>query len=162
MKSKILKLIFALSFIPYLFILFYILFGKYILNGVELYGIQRLWNILKDIFEEFIFITPILPACLTFQMCYIFKNRTKIMFLCSFIPCLFVLLLGMYGAFFGARFFGETLSYGLDGFFIGIFFAFYYYIFNFPIIPICLVFQISCIIIKLKNKKTNLKEKSVY
>ncbi len=138
MKSKIFKIIFILSFIPYVYILYLILFGRYTLNDIE----------------------PIIPACLTFQMCYIFRRKTKIMFICSFIPCIFVLLLGLQYACFGGHFIGDTLYYGLEGFEIGIFCGFYYYFMVFPIIPICLIFQIGYIIIKLKNRKNSLKEKS--
>lgn len=153
MKSKIFKLIFILSFIPYLYVLSSILFGGYIVNGVELHGIERLSKRIMSDFKYFIYYVPIIPICLTFQMCYIFRKKSKIMFICSFIPYLFVLLLCLQYAIFGGRFLGETLYYGFDGFVIGVFGAFAYYVLRVPILPICLIFQIGYIIIKLKNKK---------
>ncbi len=160
MKSKIFKIIFILSFMPYVYILCSILFGRYTLNGIELKGIERLLKNIASTFQYEIFV-PIIPTCLTFQMCYIFRRKTKIMFMCSFIPCIFVLLLGLQYAFFGGRFIGDTLYYGLEGFEIGILCGFIYYFMVFPILPICLIFQIGYIIIELKNRKNSLKEKSV-
>lgn len=158
MKSKILKIIFILSFIPYVYILCSILFGGYTLNGIELKGMERLSKRIVSTFKYEIF-EPIIPTCLTFQMCYIFRRKTKIMFMCSFIPCIFILLIGLQCALFGGSFMENTF-YGLEGFKIGIFSGFYYFI-VFPILPICLIFQIGYIIIKLKNRKNNLKEKSI-
>lgn len=153
MKSKILKIIFILSFIPYAFLLYPILFSRYVVNDIELHGIERLLKIIESIFHDCIYAMPIIPICLTFQMCYIFRKKTKIMFLCSFIPYLFVLLLGLKYAVFGGTFGGETVYYGWDGFEIGIFATFVYYIINFPLLPICLIFQVGYIIIKLKRNK---------
>ena len=160
MKSKIFKIIFILSFIPYLYILYLILFGRYTLNGIELKGIERLLKNIVSTLQYEIF-TPIIPTCLTFQMCYIFRRKSKIMFICSFIPCIFILVLGLQYAFFGGRFIGDTLYYGFEGFEIGIFCGFIDYFMVFPILPICLIFQIWYIIIKLKNRKNSLKENSV-
>ena len=160
MKSKIFKVIFILSFIPYVYILCSILFGRYILNGIEIKGIERLWKNLVAALKYDI-ISPIIPTCLTFQMCYIFRKKTKVMFICSFIPCIFVLLIGLQYAFFGGSFIGDTLYYGLEGFELGIFCGFFYYIVKFPIIPICIIFQIVYLIINLKKRKNSLKEKSV-
>lgn len=160
MKSKIFKIIFILSFIPYIYILCSILFGKYTLNGIELKGIERL---LKNLVAalKYDIISPIIPTCLTFQMCYIFRRKTKGVFMCSFIPCIFVLLIGLQYAFLGGKFIGDTVYYGLEGFELGIFCGFFYYFMVFPIIPICIIFQIVYLIIKQKNRKNSIKEKSV-
>jgi len=154
MKSKILKIIFILSFIPYLYILSFILFGGYIENGVELHGVERIFQSIKDIFQMFIDIFPIIPICLTFQMCYIFRENFKIMFMCSFIPYIFVLLTCLKYAFWGVEFLSSNLLYGIEGFLVGII----YYVIGIPIIPICLIIQI---IGYINNKKKNSKEKSV-
>ncbi len=147
MKSKIFKLIFILSFIPYVYIMCSILFGGYILNGVELQGIERLLKRSMLDFYYYIYPVPIIPTCLTFQMCYIFRRKTKIMLMCSFIPCIFVVLSGLHYAFFGGQFFGDTLYYGFEGFVIGIFFGgLICYVKCFPLLPICLIFQIGYLI----------------
>lgn len=153
MKSKIFKFIFILSFIPYVYILCWILFGRYIVNGAELHGIERLLESIKDIFQMYIALFPIIPICLTFQMCYIFRRKSKIMFMCSFIPYIFVLLTCLQYAFFGVKFLGSK-SYGLEGFLVGII----YYVMGIPLLPICLIVQI---IGYISNRKKNLKEKSV-
>lgn len=153
MKSKIFKFIFILSFIPYVYILYLILFGGYTVNGVELHGIQRLFKKIDAIFSMFIALFPIIPILLTFQMCYIFRRKPKMMFMCSFIPYIFVLLACLQFAFFGVDFiFDET--YGLEGFLLGII----YYVMGIPIIPICLIVQI---ILYINIRKKNLKENSV-
>ena len=153
MKSKIFKLIFILSFIPYVFLIYSILFGKYTASEIELSGIERLSKIIILKYHHYTYATPIIPTCLTFQICYIFRKKSKVMFMCSFIPYLFALLLSLQYAVFGGRFLGETLHYGWDGFVIGIFGIFVYYVMDFPILPICLIFQIGYLIIKRKNKK---------
>lgn len=153
MKSKIFKLIFILSFIPYVFVIYSILFGKYTASEIELSGIERLSKIIILKYHHYTYATPIIPTCLTFQICYIFRKKSKVMFMCSFIPYLFALLLSLQYAVFGGRFLGETLHYGWDGFVIGIFGIFVYYVMDFPILPICLIFQIGYLIIKRKNKK---------
>lgn len=157
MKSKIFKIIFILSFIPYAYILYSILFGKYVVNGVELQGVERLLKNISSTLQYEIFL-PIIPTCLTFQMCYIFRGKAKIMFICSFIPFIFMLLLGLQYAFFGGRFLGDTVYYGLEGFEIGIIGGLFYYVIAFPILPICLIFQIWYTI---KSVKNNLKENSL-
>jgi len=159
MKSNILKFIFILSFIPYILILYSILFSGYIVNDIELQGTKRLLRSIVSHFHIYVYVKPIIPTCLTFQMCYIFRKKTKIMFICSFIPYLFVLLLALLCAIFGDVFLGETVYYGFDGFELGLFKALIYYIIGFPILPICLIFQVGYIIIKLKRifiRKNNL------
>lgn len=153
MKSKLFKFIFILSFIPYVYILALILFGGYTVNGVELHGIERLLESIKDVFYMYIALFPIIPICLTFQMCYIFRMNSKMMFMCSFIPYIFVLLTCLQFAFFGVEFLWSK-SYGFQGFYVGMF----YYVMGVPIIPICLIVQI---ILYINNRKKNSKEKSV-
>lgn len=153
MKSKILKFIFILSFIPYVYILCTILFGRYILNDVELQGIERLIQRTIYSYRYYVYEIPIIPTCLTFQLCYLFRKKPKLMFICSFIPCLFILLLRIQYAITGGKFLGDTLYYGSEGFEIGIFCGFAYYILKLPIIPICLIFQLICIILKFKKMK---------
>ena len=51
MKSKILKFIFVLSFIPYIYIMLDIIFSGYVFNGVELQGIERLLENIKSDFQ---------------------------------------------------------------------------------------------------------------
>ena len=155
MKRKILKIIYFLSFIPYLLMIFSIIFRKYVIGDVELHGIERFWETIKYFFLEDIFY-PIIPTCLTFQMCYIFRNNDKIMFKCSFIPYIFLLLFGVKSAIFGASFIGDKLYYGFEGYYIGVFSTGVYYTIVFPILPIYLIFQIAFIIVKRKSRKKQL------
>ena len=74
MKSKILKIIFILSFIPYIFTVCGVIFSIFG-DGIVT---KQLLRLLEDIFESFLVI-PIIPACLTFQMCYIFRKKGKVM-----------------------------------------------------------------------------------
>ena len=148
MKSKKFKSIFILSFIPYAYILCWILFAKYTVNGVALHGIKRLFECIKDIFHLYIALYPLIPICLTFQMCYTFRRNSKIMLKCSFIPYIFVLLTCLQYAFWGVTFFGSK-SYGLEGFLVGVI----YYVIGIPLLPIYLIFQIIVYIINRKKFK---------
>lgn len=78
MKNKIPKIIFILSFIPYIYILSSILFGKYILNDVELKGIERLMKNIVSSYQYYVYEIPIIPTCLTFQICYLFRKSLKL------------------------------------------------------------------------------------
>ncbi|MEE0059989.1 MAG: hypothetical protein UE295_04085 [Acutalibacteraceae bacterium] len=149
MKSKILKIIFILSFIPYIFTVCGVIFSIFG-DGIVT---KQLLRLLEDIFESFLVI-PIIPACLTFQMCYIFRNKRKAMFICSFIPCAFALLVILKYMFFGINILGDTMYYGLDALSVGLFGIFIYYVVFFPILPICLILQIV-LIIKNKNQLQN-------
>ena len=124
------------------------------INGVEIQGTERILNNLSHIFSpsSFSIFSPIIVACFTYQMCYLFRKKFWVMFTCSFIPCLFILLIGIHGALFGAKFLGDTLYYGLEGLNTGLFGGVIYY-FIYPIIPICMIFQIICLIINYKNKQ---------
>ena len=133
-----------------------ILFGTYIIDDAELQVREGLFESIEEAFYCYVYEIPIVPICLTVGMCYIFRNKTKIMFICSFIPCVFVFLFGVISAFNGISLLGESLTYGFGGFWLGIFIAsFLCYCLNCPVIPICIVFQIICIIRKLKNKIKN-------
>lgn len=156
MKNKIPKTIFILLFIPYIYILSSTLFGKYILNDVELKGIERLMKNIVSNYQYYVYEIPIIPTCLTFQTCYLFRKKPKFMFMYSFIPCIFILLLGFQYAIWGGRFLGDTLYYGLEGFNLGIFFGFIYYTLKLPLIPACLIFQIICGIVKIKKRRNNI------
>ncbi len=149
MKSKILKIIFILSFIPYIFTVCGVIFSIF-RDGI---GQQQLLKLLDNIFECGI-VAPIFPACLTFQMCYIFRKNRKAMFICSFIPCIFALLVIFKYMVFGIKFLGDTVYYGLDAFSLGLFGVLIYYVVFFPILPICLILQIGLII---SNKKAKAK-----
>ena len=157
MKSKIAKIIFILSFIPYILIIPAMIFQKHTVNGVELQGLERLIAVFDSYFSDYIRITPIIPVCLTFQMCYIFRKKGKVMLGCAFIPYLFLLLIGLQSAIFGGTFIGDTVYYGLEGFEVGFGGAFIYYSFLYPILPICLIFQIILIVVKLRKRKVNSK-----
>lgn len=150
MKVKILKVLYYLSFLGYAFVIYMILSGQYYLNGVELQGIQRLLTNLKTYIYYYLFSIPIIPMCFTYQMCYKFRNNRKKLLLCSFIPCLFILLLGLYHAILGVKFFDET-SYGLPGFMIGVVGGLYSYTIIL-LLPMCLIFQIYLFIKGFKKK----------
>ena len=156
MKNIVLKVLFILSFIPYLLLIYSILFGKYFINGIEIQGMERILNNLSYAFSpnSFSIFSPIIVACFTYQMCYISRKNFKRMFICSFIPCVFIILMGLHGALFGARFFGDTLSYGLDGLYFGVLVGIIYYT-SYLLIPVCIVFQIICLIINRMKKETN-------
>lgn len=156
MKSKIAKIIFILSFIPYILIIPAMIFQKHTVNGVELKGLERLIAVFDSYFSDYIRITPIIPVCLTFQLCYIFRKKGKVMLGCAFIPYLFLLLIGLQTAIFGATF-DDVVYYGFRGFEIGLTEAFVRYIILYPILPVCFIFQIVLIAIKLRKRKVNSK-----
>ena len=112
MKSKIFKILFILSFIPYVYMLYSILCGRYTLNGVEINGIDRILNRAAFVFPYYVRNVPIIPACLTFQMCYLNRKKGNMMFMCTFIPLLFTLLVGLLCVFGGASLMGKPI-YGL-------------------------------------------------
>lgn len=157
MKEKILRSIFFLSFVSYLIIPGQLLFGQQIVNGVHVQGIERLLNNILAL-QNYIFYVPIIPASLTFQMCYSFRKKPKIMTMCSFIPCVFIVLLGFLRAIFGGCLFWGGVSYGWEGFKIGISEGLICYNIFLPLLPACFVFQVIQIIRKIfhfiKNKKS--------
>lgn len=152
MKSIGLKIIFILSFLPYLSIISSMIFGSYTLNGVELQGMERAFRILgASLYSLFVW-QPIGLACFTFQMCYIFRNKPVVMFWCSFIPYVAGIILALHSAIVGTTFLSEELMYGLAGFFVGLIGVYVYYVMNFPILPMCFVFQVVCVIIYLVRR----------
>ena len=164
MREKILKIIFVLSFIPYIAIIGTIvygtIFGTYSVNGVDVKGIEKFLYCLESAYWYSIII-PIITACLTYQMCYINRKKPRIMFLCSFIPCAFILFMGIIDSIFGISILSSAnMSYGFEGFQLGVVIGFMIYCTIYPIIPVCMFFQLGCIIyqaIKKKKEKTELK-----
>ena len=152
MKSIGLKIIFILSFIPYLAIISSLIFGSYTLNGVELQGMERIVRILGATLYSLFVWQPIGLACFTFQMCYIFRNKPVVMFACSFIPYVAGFIYALYSAIAGTTFLSEELLYGVEGFFVGLIGVFVYYVMNFPLLPLCFIFQLICVIVFLVKK----------
>lgn len=79
------------------------------------------------------------------------KNLIKIIFIASFLPYLFAIVIGIISAFLGISFFSDKI-YGLNALMLGLYFAFYSLIFIVPIVPFCLLFQI-CYILRKKIKR---------
>ena len=154
MRDKILKIIFIISFIPYLLLIYTILTGRYMINGTEIHGIERILKNISSSVWYFAYAVPAIPICLMIEISYIFRKKENIIFKCSFIPYIFILAISVFYAFSGVRFLGDTLYYGLEGFEIGIFEGLLFYN-RVPIIPVCLIIEIYHIIKKLKtnNKK---------
>ena len=156
MKSKvlniILKTLFILSFVPYAYILYGIIFGKYIYNGVELKGIERLARLFVDSISYYTQGLPIIPAVLTYQMCYIFRKKPKKMFACSFIPTAIIICAALITGIAGTTFITSKV-YGVDAFLLDIMYGFYVNTRVIPIIPVCVVFQIVFLIINSLKKK---------
>ena len=71
----------------------------------------------------------------------------KLLFILTFIPYALVILSGLKGAFFGANFFGT--DYGIDGFITGVFISLFYMIAFIPVIPVCIVFHLLCLLRKI-------------
>lgn len=81
MKKKIPKIIFIISFLPYLFILLYGIFHAF--AGVSFfnstgYGFEAF--IITIFFMLYIFTLeiPIIPICVIFEVCYIFRKKINI------------------------------------------------------------------------------------
>ena len=77
----------------------------------------------------------------------------KVLFILTFLPYALVILGGLKGAFFGATFLFST-DYGLDGFITGVFISLLYMTVFIPIIPVCIVFHILCLLRKTKKIST--------
>ena len=152
MKSKGLKVIFVLTFIPYLAIISSLIFGSYTLNGVELQGMERVVKVLSSCLYTMFIWRPIGLACFTFQLCYIFRKKPVVMFLCSFIPYVVGICFAIYSAMVGISFLSDELSYGLEGFFVGLIGVWVYFVLNFPLLPLCFVFQVACVIVFLVRR----------
>lgn len=85
----------------------------------------------------------------------------KVLFILTFIPYALVILSGLKGAFFGASFFGT--DYGIDGFITGVFTSLLCMIAFIPVIPVCIVFHLLCLIRKFVPflKKISIKKFAV-
>lgn len=80
----------------------------------------------------------------------------KVLFALTFLPYAAVLLLCLWGTFFGLEFFG--MNYGLDGFVTGLIHSFVYMVLLVPVLPVCAVFHILCLLRKIPLvKKINAK-----
>ena len=159
MKDKLLKALFIISFIPYVaiagIIIYGTIFGSYSINGVEM-GIPDKFLANIENAYWYGFMIPIIPTCFTIQMCYINRKKSGRLILCTLIPCAFVLIMGIIDAVVGIRFFSDSsLSYGLEGFQIGVIFGAYLYCIIYPIIPACILFQIGYVIYQIIQKKKN-------
>lgn len=71
----------------------------------------------------------------------------KVLFILTFLPYALAVLGGLKGAFFGATFLFST-DYGLDGFITGVFISLLYMIAFIPVIPVCVVFHLLCLLRK--------------
>lgn len=71
----------------------------------------------------------------------------KVLFILTFIPYAAMLVSGLHGAVFGASFLFST-DYGFDGFVTGTFLAAIYMTVFVPVIPVCAVFHILCLMRK--------------
>ncbi len=86
----------------------------------------------------------------------------KVLFILTFIPYALVILSGLKGAFFGAAFLFST-DYGLDGFITGVFISLLCMIAFIPVIPVCIVFHLLCLLRKFVPflKKISIKKFAV-
>ena len=155
MKNKILKILLILSFIPYLYIIYLIFAGKINLNGVELKGGERILENIKNYIPMYTSFIPVIPACLTYQMCFLFRNNTKKLLICSFIPYMFMILVGILYAIFGINVIWDNVSYGFEAFELAIIFQIAVGIMKYPVIPIYIIFQIYVIMRMAKEKKND-------
>lgn len=72
----------------------------------------------------------------------------KALFTLTFLPYAAVLFICLYGAVFGIEFFFIT-SYGLDGFLLGLLLSALLIVVYVPVIPVCAVFHILCLLRKI-------------
>lgn len=80
------------------------------------------------------------------------KNKIlKFLFIISFLPYLFIIINGIFNALAGTIFIFDKI-YGFDALLLTIIFTLYTLTLEFPLIPICLIFQI-CYILKAKVKR---------
>ena len=73
------------------------------------------------------------------------NKKLKIMLIISCIPYILVLLSGILCAIFGVTIFFNKIQ-GMDAFLLGVMALGYLLIFYVPIIPVCLIFQVACLI----------------
>ncbi|MDE6519135.1 MAG: hypothetical protein K2K91_01560 [Ruminococcus sp.] len=86
------------------------------------------------------------------------KKIPKIILILSFIPYAFVLLYGVYSAFFGFEFFAT--SYGFQGFSDSIIIMTILLCY-FPVIPICLIYQLVYLTVLIIKNRHNVPKKTV-
>ena len=81
------------------------------------------------------------------------KNKVlRILLYISLIPYLFLIFTSIYHAIFGFRFF--TVSYGIKAIeFVLVFYGWVGLVETIPIIPICLMYQIGCLIYIIYDRK---------
>ncbi|MDE7290358.1 MAG: hypothetical protein K2N71_12830 [Oscillospiraceae bacterium] len=70
----------------------------------------------------------------------------KVLFILTFLPYAFLLLIGLWGAIFGATFF--STSYGLDGFLLNAGLTLYIMVVVIPVIPVLVIFHLLCLLRK--------------
>lgn len=93
---------------------------------------------------------------------YIKKNLSKIILIITFIPYALLIIYAIYSAFTGVGFMDST-TYGIDAFFTALFLLTIIFFSYIPILPICIVYQLSYFVIKLnKKKKTKKNQKRKY
>ena len=164
MKSKrldiVLKVIFIFSLIPYLYFLYAVSVGKYIHDGVEVKGIARVIEMFNSYIWYFNMRIPLFPVTFTYQMCYLFRNKPKIMFACSFIPIVILIIYSIHTSIEGVGFMTSTIA-GSDAFILTMMYGLFLYVVV-PILPGCLVFQIVFLIVRAKKKRRELAESELY
>ena len=79
------------------------------------------------------------------------KRIFKIILIITSIPFITIFILGLWNAFFGFTFFLST-SYGIEAFFDTCFIL-GWLLCVFPVLPVCLLYQIIYLIVFLVNKK---------
>lgn len=80
MKNKIPKILFIVSFLPYLLILLFGIISTF--SGITflfntIYGFDAFIVSIFFIIYNFFFFIPIIPICLIYQICYLLKNKIK-------------------------------------------------------------------------------------
>lgn len=144
--KKTLKIIFILSFIPYLYLLLNFFTLKCFINGNEIHGFERLLEVIKSNFDMLLY-SPVFPTCIFIQTCYICKLQKKMIFI---FPLIIILLAGLKSMFSGFTFITSAAVYGLEGFKDSLLLSLFYYSIIYPIIPIGFIIQL--ILIKKRDK----------
>lgn len=185
MKQKVNKyeVVFLISLIPYILLVFKLLgvaiFGYGYNLGDTAYGIVAIGEWFNYFFSEYWVVFKIKPlhilfiCCLIYQIIYFIKlrhisnkkheskdqikkyDKTKIIFILSFIPYIVLILFTIYSAIFGFRysfFTTSTVVYGIEAIkaimlFYGVGFCII------PVFPTCIVYQIIYLVLNKKRKK---------
>ena len=79
------------------------------------------------------------------------RIAAKVFLWLSFLPYAFIIIRAVFSAFFGFSFFFST-SYGWDAFFSAIFFTGWILVFGFPVLPVCLIYQIIYLSVAITRK----------